>query len=294
MSRFKTLLQREWMQHHRGWLIVMAAPALIILLVLVFADKSHITPHEPAPIMIGVTMAVTALTFLVTCLVVALQAAGIARRDQQDRSIEFWVSLPTAHSQSIGATILMHLLLVPLLGLGLGYLASQVVGFLAVTLVSGPAGLLAVPWSAVLAGGLLALLRVAFGVVLASLWWMPVILLTMVASAWLKRWGVPVLTAAVVAGHVVLSKVYGITLIGDTLGALWINTWQSLIHGDPSSGMEHRFQAAMEGGAWPLTPQFLAHDALAAVTNLAQPTMVFALLTSAACFALLVLRRSRA
>jgi len=262
--------------------------------VLVFADKSQITPNQPAPIMIGVTMAVTALTFLVTCLVVLLQAPGMARRDQQDRSIEFWVSLPTPHSQSIGATVLMQLVLVPLLGLGIGFLASQVVGFLAVTIVTGPAGLLAVPWSAVLAGGLLALLRVAFGVLLASLWWMPVVLLAMVASAWLKRWGVPALIAATVAGHVVLAKFYGITLIGDTLTTLWINTWQSLIHGDPSSGVEHRFKAAMEGGDWPLTPQFLAHDALAAVTNLAQPLMVFALLTSAACFALLVLRRSRA
>ena len=294
MSRFKTLLQREWMQHHRGWLIVMAAPALIILLVLVFADKSHITPHEPAPIMIGVTMAVTALTFLITCGIVFLQAPGMARRDQQDRSIEFWVSLPVAHSQSIGATVLMQLLLVPLLGLGIGFLASQLVGFVAVTLVSGPAGLVAVPWSAVLAGGLLTVLRVAFGVLLASLWWMPVVLLAMVASAWLKRWGVPALIAAVVAGHVVLAKAYGITVIGDTLGKLWINTWMSLIYGDPSSHLERQFQAAMQGGDWPLTPQFLAHDALAAVGNLAQPLLVFALLTSAACFALLVLRRSRA
>jgi hypothetical protein len=151
-----------------------------------------------------------------------------------------------------------------------------------------------VPWGAVLAGGLLALLRVAFGVLLASLWWMPVVLLAMVASAWLKRWGVPALVAATLAGHVILAKFYGITLIGDTLNTLWINTWMSLIHGNPSSGVEHRFQAAMEGGTWPLTPQFLAQDALDAVVNLAQPTLVFALLTSAACFALLVLRRSRA
>jgi ABC-2 type transport system permease protein len=294
MSRFKTLLQREWMQHHRGWLIVMAAPALVALLVMLFADKSRITQHDPAPVMmVGVTFAVTALTYIVTCLVVFLQAPGTARRDQQDRSIEFWVSLPVAHTQSIGATVLMHLVLVPLLALGIGYLASQVLGFIAVLLVTGPSGLVAVPWGAVISGGLLTLLRVAFGVVLASLWIVPVLLLAMAASAWLKRWGVPVLIAAVVAGNVVLSKIYGITLIGDTLKALWINTWRSLIYGEPS-GMDRHFKQAIEGGDWPVTPQWLAQDALASINNLAQPTFVFALLLGVGCFALLVLRRQRA
>ena len=50
MSRFNTLLQREWMQHHRGWLALMLLPPLL-LLVLVPFGSIEIGPGEfgPAP-----------------------------------------------------------------------------------------------------------------------------------------------------------------------------------------------------------------------------------------------------
>jgi len=300
MSRFKTLLLREWMQHHRGWLAVMLVPPVLILAVLLFAGGKHIVlagnemeveVHDPAKLWLGITFAVTSIVFAITCIVVGLQAPGIARRDQQDRSIEFWVSLPTPHAESLGATLLMHTLLVPLLGLTLGYLCSQLIAVLVVILASGVSGLAAVPWTAFLVGGVLTFLRVAAGVALACLWLLPMVLLAMAASAWLKRWGVPVLIAALVAGHVVLSKVYGIDIVAETIGGLWANALTSLIHGQPPGWTGAG--GPVFGQDWPVTGQWLAQDAFASLRELATPIFVFALAMSAGCFALLVLRRKR-
>ena len=292
MSRFKTLLLREWMQHHRGWLAVMLVPPVLILVALMLTGSPAITPHGPTDLMIACTAVVTLIVFAVTWMVVVLLLPGVARRDQQDRSIEFWLSLPTPHTMSVGATVLMHALLVPLLALRIGYLCSLVIGFLAVLMTSGAPGLLEVPWSETLTGGVAFFLRLVFGVVLGSLWVTPILLLAMAASAWLKRWGVPVLIAALVAGHVVLAKFYGISWIGDTLYEMWSNALLSMIHGVPDAMKGHgEFVMAAQ---WPVTPAWLAQDALAAVTELAQPLFVFGLVLGAGCFALLVLRRRRA
>lgn len=300
MKRFKTLLLREWMQHHRGWLAVMLVPPVLILLALVFTGSGHVViggqnvnMRDADKVWLATTFAVTAIVFAVTCLVVAMQAPGIARRDQQDRSIEFWVSLPTPHAESIGAPVLMHALFVPLLGLTLGYVSSQIVAVLAVVLVSGASSLMDVPWSVFLTGGITTFIRLAFGVVLASLWMLPILLLAMAASAWLKRWGVPVLIASLAAGHVVLAKVYDITIIGDTLYSLWANAMTSLIHGVPEGWKQTSGEIVIEKG-WPLTTQWLVRDAWGSIADLVQPLFIFALLTSAGCFALLVMRRRRA
>jgi len=292
MSRFKTLLLREWMQHHRGWLAVMLVPPTLLLGLLMFSGSFHISPLKPADLMIASIAAVTMMAFTFTAMVVFMQVPGVARRDQQDRSIEFWMSMPTADTMSVGATVLMHVVLVPLIGLGIGYLCSLVIGLLAVTLTSGAPGLLAVPWLNILGGSSAALLRIAFGVVVASLWVTPLLLLAMVASAWLKRLGVPVLIAALVAAHVLLAQFYGITLVGDTIQAMWDHTLHSLIHGKPDA-LNRQGELVMNS-QWPTSPAWLANDALAAVGDLVQPLFVFGVLLGVACFALLVLRRRRA
>ena len=299
MSRFKTLLLREWMQHHRGWLAVMLVPPVLILLLFIFAGSKHLVVdgHSmdeggPAAIWLGTVMAVTAIVFAITCIVVALQVPGIARRDQQDRSIEFWVSLPTPHTQSVGATLLAHALLVPMMGLTIGFLSAQIVAMVSVIMVSGPAGLMDIPWGAFLPGSIATFVRLAFGVLLASLWMLPILLLMMVASAWLKRWGVPVLIAALITADVVLKKVYGISIVGDTLYSLWAHAMRSLLNDIPPG-----WKGAAAGiidGQWPVSMQWLAEDAFASLAYLAQPIFVFAMAASAGCFSLLVLRRRRA
>jgi ABC-2 type transport system permease protein len=292
MTTFKTLLQREWMQHHRGWLAVMFVPPLLVLAVFLFTGKGHIQPHMPLALMVGTIVATTALVFFVTWIVTFIQASGLARRDHQDRSIEFWLSLPVSHTTSVGATVLMHALLVPLMALGAGYLCSLVVGLLGVTLTSGITGLAGVPWTSTLLGSLATILRVAFGTLLGALWVLPLLLMAMASSAWLKRWGVPVLAATLLAGHVALSQIYGITVIGFTITELFNNAMLSLIHGAPP-GFNPKNAEELFINGWPVTPHWLVGDAMASVGELASPLFIFALITSAVCFGLLVLRRSR-
>ena len=49
MSRFNTLLLREWMQHHRGWLAMMLLPPLLVLVLVPFGSV-EIGPSEIGPV----------------------------------------------------------------------------------------------------------------------------------------------------------------------------------------------------------------------------------------------------
>ncbi len=290
MSRFRTLLQREWMQHHRGWLLQMFIPPLLILMILLVTHTLQVEPKIPLPMFAAMTGGVSLLVLGIAWATVFIQAPGLARRDAQDRSIEFWLSLPISHSASLGATLLMHAVAMPLLALTIGYAFSQLLGGVLVARVHGLADLLALPWGSVLPGSLATFARGLFGVLLASLWLLPLLLLMMAASAWLKRWGVPVLAATLGIGHLVLSKVYGNPWIGDSLQGFFVGATRSLLYATPPN-----WKSLSENGAeaWPATPQWLAHDALAAVAALGQPLFVFGLVISAACFGLLVIKRSR-
>ena len=291
-SRFNTLLLREWMQHHRGWLALMLAPPLLVLLVAAFGSV-EIGPGELGPtpsigLMLIVMAAVPAVVLGLTAVSVLFQTPGLARRDRQDRSIEFWLSLPVSHSASIGATVLMHVVLIPMLALAIGAGFGVLIGFALVWKGFGAAAAFGLPWTALAGVGIAGLLRGLLGVVLACAWLMPLLLLTMAASAWLKRWGVPVLAIAVAVGHKLLAQLYGITLIGDTLQGLTDNARRAVVHGRPPNTHDlDAVSALLQAPGW-----FLG-DALAALRDLAQPLFLVALLASAAGFGLLVLRRSR-
>jgi len=293
MSRFNTLLLREWMQHHRGWLAMMLAPPLLILLIVPFGSV-EVGPGEfgaaPAVVLMLMAMAaVPALVLGITAVALLFQTTGLARRDQQDRSIEFWLSLPTSHSASIGATVLMHLVLVPLMAVLVGALLSHAIGFALVWKAFGPGAAFALPWGALMSAGAAGLVRALVGVVLACAWLMPLLLLTMAASAWLKRWGAPVVALVLSIGHKLLATLYGVTFIGDTVGGLLVNARSAMVHDMPP-----RLRGADATVAWlDNAPRWFIMDGLAALRDLAQPLFLFALGASAACFALLVLRRSR-
>ncbi|MBT9457557.1 MAG: hypothetical protein IV092_01215 [Burkholderiaceae bacterium] len=301
MTQFKTLLQREWMQHHRGWLLMMLVPPVLMLLAVLFGQIEGL--HEgdgaefassPLVLMMISTGAVTALVLFITWAAVGLQAPGQARRDQQDRSIEFWLSMPVSNSASIGATVLMQFFLVPLLAVALGWACSQIIGLVVVARFVGPGAWFSLPWGALLNADLALLLRLTLGVVLAMLWFMPLLLLSMVASAWLKRWGVPVMIAAIGAGGLVLDKLYGITWVFDVIKALTSYGSQALLHVGRGGGDDVQIKSPDD--ILPVLdqlPSFLAHDGLAALRDCAQPLFLGALLFSAGCFALLVLRRRR-
>lgn len=293
-QRFLTLMQREWMQHRIGWLSVMLALPVLGLVLMPLQSTVEVDGGLPPPVATAAAaMLATALAAFVLSWVVAMfQLPGLARRDQQDRSIEFWLSLPATHTESIGATLLMHALLVPLLALTVGLLLAPVMAFAAVIKVNGLAELAQVPWGQLLTVALAAWVRTSIGLVLMTLWLAPMFMTLMVAAAFLKRWGVPLVIGSVIILGNVLEKVYRSSAVWQLLkrqfegaGLAFFNASQTLEgHGVPRQ-LEHE----SVGGV----VQLMAHDLGAAFAQLASPHFVGGLAVAALCFYLLVMQRSR-
>ena len=304
-KRFNALLQREWMQHQRGWWVVMAVPVIVLLLLAVYGDVNITLDDDgdtsvirtPSALLLamgslgGLAMGCMALAWLSSLL----QAPGLARRDRQDRSIEFWLSLPIGHAQSLGATLLMHLLLVPLLALLVGTVGGLLVSLVVVSKAWGVADWITLPWGALLAGAAAVLLRLAAGLALATLWVAPVLLLAMAASAWLKRWGVPVVAALIGITGVVLDKLFAWPIVGETLKVIGRSAARAFIGADRGGGPQLQNVADADGAAQILqaVPGWAVEDLGQALHALLSPVFGIGLLVGAAGFMLLVLRRSR-
>lgn len=282
MQVFKTLLLREWMQHRVGWLALAALPlAGVLLLLMPFGQVT--LGNTPSQLVAVITLGIFAIgTGAQAWLVVALQASGLARRDAQDRSIEFWRALPVGDATALSATLVAHQLLMPL----------------AITCVAGVVGLLGAVlvlvrgygWDAVDLPYLLGMFaaglpRVVLGGVLASLWASALLLPLMAASAWLKRWGVPVLIGGIGALGVWMDKVYQQTWLLDGLRELFFNFAAALV--PLAQGFEDRpgTEAA---------PAWFWLDAQHRLADLASPHFAVALLLAGTGFWLLLLKRQRA
>lgn len=306
LSRFVPLLQREWMQHQRGWWILMLAPAVLIVVAAVFGDvgmnlqvdgETEVRRlPDPVSAALASVLGLGVVTMFIAWMASLFQAPGLARRDQQDRTIEFWLSLPSSHVQSLAATLLMHLVLVPWLALAVGLAGGLLVSLLVVGKAWGALAWFGLPWGTLLAATVALSLRLALGLVLATMWLSPLILLTMAASAWLKRWGFPAVMAAIFGGGLVLDKLYGSRIVWNTLEALLEHAGQAVIAVDEAAA-QRTFNIESQADLLPLAqilPGWLAQDALAALQALASPAFVLAIAVGAGCFALLVLRRRRA
>lgn len=291
-SRFSTLILREWLQHKRGWLITLLLPPAIFLALLPFGEVNGMPTDRPLIAALVIVMVSTAAVFGISWISAMFQLPGLARRDSQDRSIEFWLSLPASHSESIGATLLTHALLVPLAALLFGLLMGGVIALGVVFKVAGLAGWASVPWSSVIAISIPLLLRALLGVVLMSLWLAPLMLILMAASAWLKRWGVPAVVLAVGIGGAVLSKVYGLPIVWDLIAAQQQGAKLALAAA-PASLIDQLTRLQFSGEPFSAMG-WATQDALIALGNLASPHFIGGLLVAAGCFALLVLKRSRA
>lgn len=301
-SRFTTLLQREWLQHRVAWGITIAAPLLITVLVLVIgevhlsvSDDVHIDVGQlPALALGGMAIVGCALlTFVLAWMSVLIQTPGLARRDQQDRSIEFWLSLPVGHGAAVGAPLLAHLLLFPLAALGIGLLGGHLLSLLLVVRFFGLGEWLAMPWGVLLLATTAQVVRVAAGLVLATLWLAPLIGLVMVASAWLKRWGLPALVGTLVVAGNLLDKLYGNTVVWDLGQRLLIGAGQAFVNPQGKSvGLNFR------PGSDPVQmladyPGRMVADLGRALADLADPLLLGGLVVAAGCYALLMLRRRR-
>lgn len=299
MTRFKTLLLREWMQHRLGWLILLGAP-FVVFAVVGLAGGTVVELDDGAPPMALTTAGAVILGLIATTVALAwgaalLQSPGLARRDLQDRSVEFWLSLPVGDAQSVGAPLLAHLLLLPLAALGVGLASGLLLTLPIVARGFGLEAWFALPWGALLMAAAALVLRLALGIVLATLWLAPLVLLTMAASAWLRRWGVPAVAALVGIGGLVLDRAYGNPVVWDIVGALAGRASRSLIAAD-RSGAGLRIEGDAPDAvvaALAAVPGWCLHDAGQALRLLASPAFVAALAVAAAGFGLVVLRRRR-
>lgn len=305
MNRFNTLLQREWMQHRLGWMILMGAPLVLVLVAGIFTelgvsiekDGETVIKHTPAAAfqVLACMGGMTVMTLGLAWVSALFQAPGLARRDQQDRSIEFWLSLPVGHVPSLAATLLAHLLLVLWAALIVGVLGGWLVSLLVVGKSWGIGAWFSVPWGSVIAACAVLVLRVAVGVLLATLWLSPLILMTMAASAWLKRWGVPLVASVLGFGGLLLDKVYGKPWIWNMLTRLFNEAATAVIVADGKStpgGMAiHSDMDSLDFIQG--LPTWAMHDLGTALHSLLSPAFAAALAVGAAGFALLLLRRMR-
>ena len=292
-TRFPTLLLREWLQHKRGWLITLLLPPLLFLAILPFGHVDGLPIDTPLFAALTIVMMTSIAMFGISYGFALFQLPGLARRDQQDRSIEFWLSLPGGHGESIGATLLAHAVIVPLVAEVAGIVFGGVIASGMIVKQAGWIGWSAVPWLSVFGMALPLMLRGLFGTLLMTLWLAPLILIVMAASAWLKRWGVPAVIIGIGAGGLLLDKLYGNTIVWDLLKAQWKGSEQSFL-ADPKLLHQFNDQFMQNQGAAFSTSAWAWHDALVGVQNLASPNLVGGLVVAAGCFALLVLKRGRA
>lgn len=305
LAGFLALMRREWLQHRIGWLVLMAVPTLLLLAAGLFdgalqiqinGDSDRMPPlsEVPAPVQTALlSLAGLTLTLMLALLSVLFQLPGLARRDHQDRSIEFWLSLPHGHAQSVAATLLMHLLVLPWGAMLAGLLGAQLVALASILLNLGVMAWLQQPWAALLPAGGALLLRVALGLVLALAWLSPLLLLTMAASAWLKRWALPAVAALLLLAVKGLDPRLPTPLVGPALDQMASQALAALVPLRAFGAVHARSADALVDVISGL-PALLLRDGGQALASAVSPGFVLALLLGAAGFGLLVLRRQRA
>jgi ABC-2 type transport system permease protein len=302
MKVFQTLLLREWMQNRFAWLLLALAPMGLVLLLLltpwstiqIDSDTMANNGGEAAlpTLVAGVAILATAvITMLIQWFAALFVMSGLARRDHADRSTEFWLSLPTSHSQSLAAPMLMHLVLVPAATLLVGLAGGLVMSLAAVGRVAGLTAWLDLPWGSLLPAALALIARVLVGLPLAMLWLLPLVLMVILANAYFKRWGVVVLGVAFGLVSLALKQWVGQPILAGLLDKQLHGAGSALLFADhfrlhsrnPGEGLE----------ALSALPYMVLGDMAAAVRALASPHLLIGLVLAAALFAALLQWRRR-
>lgn len=295
MKHFFPLVQREWLQHRFGWALMALVPTALALLLVSFGELQF-DPDErveklPAALALASLAGGIALHMAIFALTALIIVSGIARRDHADRSIEFWLSLPTGHAESLSVPLVVHLLLAPLAALGVGLLSGLLVSFVLIGRVAGLGEWLALPWPALLAAALAIAGRLAVGLVLAMVWLSPLILAVVLLTAWFRRWGLVILAVGVGLGSVVLDRFFGQPILSQLLGELIVNAGRSLGNSGGGSFVVDRAEDLQ--GALGQVPRWALADTGAALRLLVSPLLVGAVLVAGACFTGLVQWRQR-
>lgn len=298
MKNLVPLMHREWLQHRFAWTLLVLVPLALAVLPLAFGHveldgdvTARAGPDLALMIALGSAMGTTTILFLILWITSIFIAVGTPRRDHGDRSIEFWMSLPTGHTESLVAPLLVHLLLVPAAALVLGWIASFFVTLLLVTRFDGIGAWWALPWSQLMLAGASIVARMVAGLPLATLWLLPLVLLAMLSNALFKRLGLPVLAVALGVGSLVLSQVFGQPWLAQAMGRM-VREAGFALAGASGKGLgitsdENPAEVLQALPGWALT------DWLGAVQALAAPAFAGVLLASAVLLAALVAWRQR-
>jgi ABC-2 type transport system permease protein len=298
-----TLIRREWLQHRVGWLLMALVPLGLALLALgsgvgsIQIDVETIEKTGPAfPIFLA--MATTAGTLLIVFFIEWMGslfiALGLARRDHADRSVEFWLSTPVSHTHSLGVPLVVHTVLVPMAALLVGLLGGYVVSAIVVTRMVGGAEWAALPWAQLLPASLAFVLRLAAGLVLATLWLAPLILLTVLMGAWFRKWGMVIVGVGLGLGGIILSQAFGLPQLKGWLETVFAQAGRAFLNLGAVEQGERRIKTAGDVvGALQDLPSWALADFGLALRELASPVFVLGLLMAAACFYGLVRWRQR-
>ena len=297
MSKLLPLMQREWLQHRFGWALMALVPLSIALLLLGFgqlqidgATADKMGDRLPPLLALASIAGSGAVIFLIACVSSLIIVAGTARRDHGDRSIEFWLSLPTTHSASLATPLLVHLLLVPAAALLIGLLGGALVSLVLVTRVAGVAAWFALPWAELLPAIASIAARLVVGLPLAVLWLSPIILLVVLLSAWFKRWAWVILGVGLGLGGQLLDRLFGQPLLARLTSDLVQHAGKALVSAGEGFTVTGNDDPAAVLRA---LPGWAVHDLGLALRDLASPLLAGGLLFAAGCFALLVIWRQR-
>jgi ABC-2 type transport system permease protein len=297
MQTFITLARREWMQHRFGWALLVAVPLALAVLALSFTPAevnldTEFRLGELLPTMLTGIALVGGALGLVLLLILAsvVFMIGLPRRDDADRSVEFWLSMPVSHSASLGVPLAVHLLLVPMVALLVGLACGALVSLVLVARTVGIGDWFAQPWGLILpaiAGGAG---RLLVGIPLAILWLLPLILLLMWFVAVFKRWGLPALVVSQVGLNFFAERFGAGPVVADTLGFLLQRAATALIGEGDSREVGNAADVVtmlqeIPAMAWQGTQE--------ALLDAASAPMLMCLLASALRFAALVAWRRR-
>ena len=297
MNKLIPLMQREWLQHRFGWLLLAVVPLGLALLLTAFGQVQFETdaargPADVPPALLALACMAgsAAVLFVIAWFASLIIVSGMARRDHGDRSIEFWLSLPTTHSASLVAPLLVHLLLVPAAALLVGLAGGGLLSLVLVGRVLGVAAWFGLPWLDLLWAAFSLTARLLVGLPLATLWLAPLILLVVLLAAWFKRWAWVILGVGLGLGGQLLDRLFGQPLMSQITLGLLRHAGKAMVSAENGLTIGPRDNPvdALRG-----LPAWAMHDFGFALRDLASPLLLGGLLFAAGCFALLVHWRQR-
>lgn len=299
LQKIRALALREWLQHRTMWLLLVVVPFALAALALAFGKGSVEVDEmrETAPEILTTVLTAasvlgsSAVMLLIVLVGSAVIVAGLARRDHGDRSVEYWLSLPTSHGSHFGVPLVVHGLLAPLAALVIGWCLGWLLSIVVVARVVGLEAWFAQPFGQVLPAALALLARGLAGVPLAMAWLAPMLLLIVLLNAHAGRWALGLFALIIGLGGLLFAQLFGRPVLPELAQGLFERAAVSLIG---ASGGGVNINPTPEGlQALAALPGWAARDLLAALAQLASPWALGAALFAAACFWGLLLWRRR-